>query len=100
MGSSLPPRQLTGALRRYTLVLLRWGAVLGQAVTLLIVAQILGFDVNIWPSMAVIGIAALVNVGVSVGLPLDRRVSDAEAIAQLGFDIGQLALLLYLNGGD
>ncbi|MGJ8559088.1 MAG: ActS/PrrB/RegB family redox-sensitive histidine kinase [Litorimonas sp.] len=99
LGSSRPPRQLTGALRRYTLVLLRWGAVLGQAVTLLLVAQLLGFDVHIWPSLAVIGIAALVNIGVSLGLPLDRRVSDAEAIAQLGFDIGQLALLLYLNGG-
>lgn len=99
LGSSRPPRHLTGALRRYTLVLLRWGAVLGQAVTLLLVAQVLGFDVHIWPSMAVIGIAALVNIGVSLGLPLDRRVSDAEAIAQLGFDIGQLALLLYLNGG-
>lgn len=98
-GSSLPPRHLTGALRRYTLVLLRWGAVLGQAVALLIVAQFFGFDVDLWPSMAVIGIAALVNIGVSLGLPLDRRVSDSEAIAQLGFDIGQLALLLYLNGG-
>jgi len=99
VGLNLPRRQLTGALRRYTLVLLRWGAVLGQSVTLLIVSQILGFDVDIGLSMAVIGIAALVNIAVSVGLPLDRRVSDAEAIAQLGFDIGQLALLLYLNGG-
>lgn len=99
LGSSRPPRQMAGALRRYTLVLLRWGAVLGQAVTLLIVAHVLGFDVDIWASMGVIGIAALVNIGVSLWLPLDRRVSDAEAIAQLGFDIGQLALLLYLNGG-
>lgn len=98
-GTVLPPRQMTGALRRYTLVLLRWGAVLGQSLTLLIVAYVLGFNVDIWPSMAVIGISALVNVAVSVGLPLDRRVSDAEAVAQLGFDIGQLAVLLYLNGG-
>jgi two-component system sensor histidine kinase RegB len=98
-SASLPARQLTGALRRYTLVLLRWGAVFGQAVTLLLVAYVLGFDVDIWPSMAVIGLAALVNIGVSLGLPLDRRVSDAEAIAQLGFDIGQLGVLLYLNGG-
>ena len=37
-------------------------------------------------------------IGVSLFLPLDRRVSDIEAIAQLGFDISQLALLLYLNG--
>jgi two-component system sensor histidine kinase RegB len=36
---------------------------------------------------------------VTLFLPLDRRVSDVEAIAQLGFDIAQLALLLYFNGG-
>lgn len=99
LAPNLPRRQLTGALRRYTLVLLRWGAVVGQAVTLLIVAQILGFNILFWPSMTVIAIAAIVNIGVSLCLPLDRRVSDMEAIAQLGFDIGQLALLLYLNGG-
>lgn len=95
----LPRRQLTGALRRYTLVLLRWAAVLGQGLTLLIVAFWLGFDIDLAASFAVIGVAALVNIGVSVLLPLDRRVSDIEAIAQLGFDISQLALLLYLNGG-
>ncbi|WP_298918903.1 ActS/PrrB/RegB family redox-sensitive histidine kinase [uncultured Algimonas sp.] len=98
-ASHLPRRQLTGALRRYTLVLLRWGAVVGQAVTLFIVSQGLGFDVPVLPSLLVIGAAALVNIAVGLWLPLDRRVSDVEAIAQLGFDIAQLALLLYLNGG-
>jgi two-component system sensor histidine kinase RegB len=98
-SQSIPSRQLTGALRRYTLVLLRWGAVLGQALTLLIIWQIFGFDFAFWPSLGVIGVTALVNIGVSLLLPLDRRVSDIEAIAQLGFDIFQLALLLYLNGG-
>jgi len=95
----MPRRRLTGALRRYTLVLLRWCAVVGQTATLLLVSQFLGFDVNIGGSMVVIGLAALLNVAISLSLPLDRRVSDAEAIAQLGFDIGQLGLLLYLNGG-
>ncbi|MEM7729288.1 MAG: ActS/PrrB/RegB family redox-sensitive histidine kinase [Pseudomonadota bacterium] len=95
----LPPRELTGALRRYTLVLLRWGAVLGQTVTLLIVAYGLDFDIALGPSMAVIGVSALVNTVVALLLPLDRRVSDFEAVAQLGFDILQLGLLLYLNGG-
>lgn len=95
----VPGRRLTGALRRYTLVLLRWGAVAGQAATLLLVFYVLGFDVDLWPSFLVIGAAVLVNLVVAVLLPLDRRVSDAEAILQLGFDIAQLAALLYLNGG-
>lgn len=98
-GLIQPDRELTGALRRYTLVLLRWGAVAGQAITLLIVSQLLGFDVPMLLSLMVIGVAVLVNIAVSISLPLDRRVSDFEATAQLGFDILQLGLLLYLNGG-
>ncbi|MFB9373983.1 ActS/PrrB/RegB family redox-sensitive histidine kinase [Algimonas porphyrae] len=97
--SALPQRQLTGSLRRYTLILLRWAAIIGQAITLLLVSQWLGFDVPLVGSAIVIGVALLVNIAISLTLPLDRRVSDAEAIAQLGFDIAQLALLLYLNGG-
>ena len=89
----------TGALRRYTLVLLRWAAVSGQIVTLLIVSQLLNFSVPVWPSLAVISAAIAVNVAVSTLLPLDRRVSDREAMLHLGFDILQLALLLYFNGG-
>ena len=94
-----PARQLTGSLRRYTLVLLRWGAVFGQLVTLIIVSQGLNFTFAVWPSLIAIAAAALVNLGVTLSLPLDRRVSDAEAIAQLGFDIAQLGALLYFNGG-
>ncbi len=93
------PRQLTGALRRYTLVLLRWGAVFGQLFTLIIVSQALGFTFAVGPSLAVIAVAAIVNTIVALTLPLDRRVSDTEAIAQLCFDIAQLGLLLYFNGG-
>ncbi|GLQ22072.1 two-component sensor histidine kinase [Algimonas porphyrae] len=79
--------------------MLRWAAIIGQAITLLLVSQWLGFDVPLVGSAIVIGVALLVNIAISLTLPLDRRVSDAEAIAQLGFDIAQLALLLYLNGG-
>jgi two-component system sensor histidine kinase RegB len=95
----LPRPELTGALRRYTLVLLRWAAIVGQAITLLLVSQLLGFDVLILPSFIVISAAVLLNILVTLSLPLDRRVSDFEAIAQLGFDILQLGLLLYINGG-
>ena len=94
-----PPRQLTGALRRTTLVQLRWGAVFGQLLTLLIVSQGLNFTFAVWPSLIVIAAAAILNITVTLTLPLDRRVSDNEAILQLGFDILQLGLLLYFNGG-
>ena len=100
LGVSRPAsRRLSGALRRYTLVLLRWGAVFGQLVTLLFVSQGLNFTFAVWPSLAVIAAAAGLNILISLSLPLDRRVSDTEATLQLSFDIAQLGLLLYFNGG-
>ena len=99
LAPKLGRRPLTGALRRYTLVLLRWGAVVGQLLALIIVSQGLGFTFAVWPSLAVIAAAAVLNTAIALLLPLDRRVSDTEATLQLSFDIAQLGLLLYFNGG-
>lgn len=88
-----------GRLRRSTLVNLRWGAVAGQALAVLIVVLGLRFTMPVLPAIAVIGASALVNLAVAVLAPLDRRVSDGEAVMQLGFDIVQLAALLWLSGG-
>jgi len=92
-------RRTTGRLRRSTLVLLRWTAIAGQVFALIIVAQVLGFQVPVWPCIFVIGLSALINLGVGAAFPLDRRVGDMEAAAQLGFDSLQLAVLLWLTGG-
>ncbi|WP_017931245.1 ActS/PrrB/RegB family redox-sensitive histidine kinase [Robiginitomaculum antarcticum] len=88
-----------GRLRRSTLVNLRWGAVAGQALAVLIVVLGLRFAMPVLPAIAVIGTSALVNLAVAILAPLDRRVSDGEAVLQLGFDIVQLAALLWLSGG-
>ncbi len=90
---------VSGRLRRSTLVLLRWMAIAGQTTAILLVAYGLGYDVPLLECFAVIGLSALVNLIVTFTLPLDRRVSDLEALAQLGFDLVQLAVLLWLTGG-
>lgn len=92
-------RHTTGRLRRSTLVFLRWMAVVGQSLTLLIVANFLGFELPILVCFGVIALSALINILVSIRLPLDRRVGDFEAAAQLGFDLLQLSVLLGLTGG-
>lgn len=92
-------RKTVGRLRRSTLVILRWTAIIGQSFAMVLVAIGLGFTFPVWPCVAVIGASALINLSVSVTLPLDRRVSNKEAVAQLGFDIIQLAILLWLTGG-
>lgn len=88
-----------GRLRRSTLVTLRWMACAGQALTLIVVAQVFGFVFFLWPCVWVIIFSVGVNLGVFFALPMDRRVGDVEAMCQLGFDLLQLAVLLYLTGG-
>jgi len=103
-GLSLPieprrPARTMGRLRRYTIVLLRWGAIGGQILALLIVSQFLQFPYPVMACSIVIGSSVLVNLAITTLFPLDRRVSDLEALLQLGFDILQLAALLWLTGG-
>ncbi len=50
-----------------TLVRLRWLAVFGQAVAVLVVHFGLEFDVPIWPCLAVIALSALLNVALQLG---------------------------------
>ncbi|RKQ69600.1 two-component system sensor histidine kinase RegB [Litorimonas taeanensis] len=93
------PTQTMGRLRRYTLVLLRWGAIGGQILALLCVSLILEFPYPVLACCAVIAASIFINLAITVLYPLDRRVSDREALLQLGFDILQLAALLWLTGG-
>ena len=89
----------SGRLRRNTLVILRWGAVIGQSAALFLVSAVLGFSFPVGPCLAIIGLSIFVNIVVTASYELDRRVGDKEAGLQLGFDLLQLAALLWLTGG-
>ena len=88
-----------GRIRLRTLVLLRWLAVGGQTVTVLGVHFALGFELPLIACLAVIAASALLNVWLSLALPLARFARDPEAAAQLGYDLVQLMVLLALTGG-
>src|SRR6516162_5640662 len=85
--------------RLETLVRLRWLAVLGQFAAVLVVHFGLEFDVPLWSSLAVIALAALLNTALRVGFPHTQWLEPDRAAYLLGFDIAQLAALLYLTGG-
>lgn len=97
--SGRSPVSTMGALRRQTLVALRWGAIAGQALALVIVSQVLDFAYPLLACGIVILTSVVVNLTVSLSWQLDRRVGDLEAFLQLGFDLLQLAALLWLTGG-
>lgn len=86
-------------LRLQTLVRLRWLAVAGQTVTVLFVYGILGFPLPLGPCLAVIALSAWLNVFLSLRWRSSLRLHDRYAALLLGYDILQLAALLYLTGG-
>ena len=85
--------------RLHTLVRLRWLAVIGQTVAVLVVYLGLDFELPIWACLAVIGLAAWLNVAVRLRFRMAQRVDPARAAWLLAFDIAQLAILLFLTGG-
>lgn len=87
-------------LRIRTLVMVRWLTVAGQLASVLFVRFVLGFDLPLAACLTLIALSAWMNVLVHLAsASTQRQVADWEATAQIGFDILQLAGLLYLTGG-
>ncbi|HYM31372.1 MAG TPA: ActS/PrrB/RegB family redox-sensitive histidine kinase [Candidatus Cybelea sp.] len=88
-----------GRVRLRTLVLIRWIAVVGQALALLFVHYGLEFSVPLELALSVVGVSVALNVVVFLAYPSAYRLTDWGATLYLGFDIVQLALLVFLTGG-
>jgi two-component system sensor histidine kinase RegB len=86
-------------LRLQTIVRLRWLAVLGQSVTVIGAYWILGVDLPIGACLAVISLSAWLNVILRIRYPASQRLKSRYAFLMLGYDVLQLAGLLYLTGG-
>src|SRR5216683_4848812 len=82
-----------------TLLRLRWLAVIGQIAAVLVVQYGLEFEVPIWACLAVIAMSAWLNVVLRVRFGITKRLEPDRAAWLLAFDIGVLAILLFLTGG-
>src|SRR5436305_9926193 len=82
-----------------TLVRLRWVAVLGQTTAVLVVYFGLDFELPIWACLAVIALAAWLNVALRVRFRTAQRVEPDRAAWLLAFDIAEIAILVFLTGG-
>lgn len=90
---------LGGLLRLRTLVFLRWLAIVGQTVSVVIVQAGLGFELPVLPCLSVIALSVALNVALTVRYEPSHRLNNLDASLMLGYDIIQLGLLLYLTGG-
>src|SRR5438309_10472212 len=84
------------SLRR--LVLIRWVAIAGQALALLVVHYVLDFSLPLLPAFAVVGCSAALNLFFAIHHRAATRLGERQAAYFLGYDLLQLGLLLYLTG--
>src|SRR5712692_1457164 len=87
------------SVRLDTLVRLRWPALIGQTTAVLVVYVGLDYELPIWACLAVIALAAWLNVALRVRFPLTQRLEPDRAAWLFAFDIAELAVLLYFTGG-
>ncbi len=85
--------------RLRTLTLIRWVAIAGQVLTLLVVHFGFGFQLPLVSALAIVGASLLLNLVVITGHPKTIHLGERAAATFLAFDVLQLAALLYLTGG-
>ena len=88
-----------GRISLRTLVPIRWVAIAGQALTILIVHYGLGYRLLLIPALAVVAGSVLLNLILILLRQAAARLGERDAALCLGYDIMQLAILLYLTGG-
>jgi two-component system sensor histidine kinase RegB len=86
-------------LRLETLIRLRWLAISGQTAAVAVVQFGFGFPLPFGWCLLIIAASAVVNIALGIVFPASHRLSDNAATLLLGFDILQLAALLFLTGG-
>ena len=89
---------LRGPIDPQAIFVIRWVAVAGQSAALLFTHSVLKFELPLLPAMAVIGSSAIVNFW-HIFASQRRRLYQQANFLELGFDVIQIAALLYLTGG-
>jgi two-component system sensor histidine kinase RegB len=85
--------------RLKTLIALRWFAVIGQAISVLVVHYVLEFDLPLATCLSVIALSAWLNVAMSMHFRNVQRLAPAPVGWLLAYDIAQLTFLTMLTGG-
>jgi len=94
-----PLRGARGRVRLRTLVLIRWIAIAGQTLTILLVHFGLGYPLPLWSALAIVAVSAALNLSAGLMRPRNRLLRGREAARYLAFDVVQLTALLFLTGG-
>lgn len=85
--------------RLRTLIVLRWMAIGGQLAAITAADQIYGINLPLGLCYMAVGASVIANLVSGFVYPENKRLSEAEAMLTLLFDLSQLSFLLYLTGG-
>lgn len=86
-------------IRLRTLVVVRWFAIAGQTLALIVAQQLYNLQLAILPCAVVITISVLVNVVLTFSFTDNRRLTEGQTVFTLLFDMLQLSLLIGFTGG-
>lgn len=89
----------TDWVRLRTLILLRWMAIAGQLVAIAVADRYVGLQLPLGLCYLAVGASIIANLVSTFIFPQNKRLSEAEALMTLLFDLSQLSFLLYLTGG-
>ena len=89
----------SSGLRLRTLVRLRWLAVVGQSVAVVFVHFVLGYPLALSACLVLIALSSWLNIFLTLRWRGGQQLGAKPAAVLLGYDIIQLAGLLYLTGG-
>lgn len=85
--------------RLRTLILLRWVAIAGQFAAITVAGHVYQMQLPAGLCYLAVGAAVVANLVSIFIYPENKRLSEAEAMWTLLFDLAQLAFLIFLTGG-
>lgn len=86
-------------IRLRTITLLRWFAIAGQVAALLVARNVYGLQLEYGLCFLVVGVSVIGNLVTSFVFPESKRLTEAENLLMVLFDLLQLGMLLFLTGG-
>ena len=86
-------------IRLRTMILLRWVAITGQIVALVVAQRLYDLQLELGLCYLAVGVAVIGNLVAMFIFPENKRLSETENFLMVLFDLLQLCFLLFLTGG-
>lgn len=86
-------------IRLRTMILLRWVAIVGQLAAIAVAQVIYGLQLPLSWCLFAVGASIIGNLVATFVYPENKRLSEAQNLGMVLFDLLQLSFLLYLTGG-